>query len=377
MKVAIIHDWLIPYGGAERVLLQMTKCFPDADIYTLVDFLPEEKRSFLANRIVNTSFIQKLPYAKKYFQKYLFLFGPLAIEQFDLSHYDIIISSSWAFAKGILVKADQFHVSYIHTPIRFASSFQFQYLKSNNLEKGLKSWLTRYILHKLRIWDYRTAASVDLMFANSSYIKKRINKTYRRESIVLYPPVSVDNFEYCIEKGDYYLAASRLVYYKRFDLIIEAFNQMPNKKLVLIGDGVEYAKLKKLANSNIELMGYQSDEVLKKFMQRAKAFVFAGEEDFGIILVEAQACGTPVIAYGKGGTIDTISPIGGDVEPTGIFFKEQTKEAIINAVTYFEKNRNIIDPKSCRKKAELFSSTKFRERFVSLVKKGYNEFVNS
>ncbi|MCU4674826.1 glycosyltransferase family 4 protein [Catenovulum sp. 2E275] len=363
MKVAIIHDWLVVNGGAEKVLEEILALYPDADIYTLVDYLPQDSRDWLKGNKVYTSFIQKLPFAKTQYRNY-FPFFPLAIEQFDLSAYDLIVSSSYCVAKGVITSPEQTHVSYCHSPARYAWDLQAQYLKESGLTRGLKSMIVRYFLHKFRIWDIRTANGVDLFIANSKFIKKRIFKCYRREAEVINPPVNLSQFQFCGEKQDYYLTASRLVPYKRIDLVIEAFTKMPDKKLKVIGDGPEMEKLKRLAqgHSNIELMGFQSNQVLIKTMQGARAFVFAAEEDFGIIPVEAQACGTPVIAYGKGGSLETVS-----AGVSGIHFEAQTVESLTQAVHNFESSEQTFDYARVRQNAEKFSVESFRQNLENLI----------
>lgn len=359
MKVAIVCDWLVTYAGAERVLEQILKIYPEADLFAVIDCLPDSQRGFIMNKPVTTTFIQKLPNIKKWYQKYLPLM-PIAIEQLDVTGYDLVISSSHCVAKGILTGPNQIHISYVHSPMRYAWDLQHQYLQEANMTKGLKSWLARYILHKLRMWDTRTANGVDYFIANSKFIARRIKKVYGREAEVIYPPVDIEAFPLCTEKEDYYLTASRLVPYKKVKLIVEAFNEMPDKKLVVIGDGPEYSKIKAAAKGNIELMGYQPFEVLREKMQHAKAFVFAAEEDFGITPVEAQACGTPVIAYGRGGALETVT------EKTGVFFTEQNIDSIIAAVESFEKMKVI--PADCRTNAKRFSIDIFKQRICSFVK---------
>ena len=366
MKIAIVCDWLVTYAGAEKVLEQILNVFPEADLFALVDFLPENNRAFIKNKKVVTSFIQKLPKAKTKYRNYLPLM-PLAIEQLDVTGYDIVISSSHCVAKGIITSPNQVHISYVHSPIRYAWDLQHQYLNEAGLNKGLKGWIAKAILHYMRLWDYRTANNVDYFIANSHFIAKRIWKCYRRKDKVIYPPVDVESFELCEKKEDFYLTASRMVPYKKMDLIVEAFSKMPDKKLIVIGDGPDFKKIKAKAGKNVTLLGYQSFEVLKEHMQKAQAFIFAAEEDFGITPVEAQACGTPVIAYGKGGALETV--IGADNEiATGVFFEEQTVESICKAVAKFEKVKNKINPKNCRANAERFSN----ERFLREIK----EFVN-
>lgn len=361
VKVAVVCDWLVVYAGAERVLEQILRIYPEADVFCLVDFIPQGKRDFLLNKKTYTSFIQHLPKAKSKYRSYLPLM-PLAIEQMDVTGYDLVISSSHAVAKGIMTGPDQVHISYVHSPIRYAWDLQHQYLHEAGLEKGLKGWLAKIILHYVRMWDYRTANGVDYFIANSKFIAKRIKKVYGREAEVIYPPVDVDAYQMCDKKEDFYLTASRMVPYKKIKLIVEAFNEMPDKKLVVIGDGPEFTKTKAIAGANIELMGYQSFEVLKEKMQKAKAFVFAAEEDFGITPVEAQACGTPVIAYGKGGALETVRGLDKE-NPTGLFFESQTVDSIVNAVKRFEQEGYKITAENCRKNAEKFSVENFKVAF--------------
>ena len=372
MKVAIVHEWFVNYAGSERVVEQMLKCFPEADLFAVVDFLKKEERGFIMNKPVTTSFIQSLPLARTKYRTYLPLM-PLAVEQFDLSAYDVILSSSHAVAKGVLSGPDQLHISYVHSPIRYAWDLQHQYLNESGLTRGPKSMMARALLHKIRQWDTRTANGVDFFLANSAFIGRRIQKTYRREAQVLYPPVDVRSFEIKVEKDEFYLTASRMVPYKKIDLIVEAFNAMPNRQLVVIGEGPDYARISKKAGPNVKMLGYQSFDVLREKMQKAKAFVFAAEEDFGIAPVEAQACGTPVIAFGKGGALETVRPVGIDA-PTGLFFGEQSIDSIIDAVNRFESSDVSISPFDCRENAQRFSEENFRAGYSHFVKKAYSDF---
>ena len=362
-RVAIVHDWLVAFAGAEKVLEQIVICFPDADLFSVVDFMDE--RAWMRGKKVTTSFIQKLPQAKKRYRSYLPLM-PLAIEQLDVSGYDLVISSSHAVAKGVLTGPDQVHVSYVHSPIRYAWDLQHQYLQQSNLTSGVKSLLARMVLHYMRNWDIRTSNSVDHFIANSAFIARRINKVYHRDSHVIFPPVDVDAFQLCEVKEDFYLTASRMVPYKKIDLIVEAFAKMPERKLIVIGDGPDMRKIRDKATPNIEIMGYQPFSVLQDKMQHAKAFVFAAEEDFGISVVEAQACGTPVIAYGKGGALETVLD-SSHARPTGLFFDEQTTAAIIDAVDGFELGAVKISPADCRANAERFSIKHFRDGLRAYV----------
>ena len=359
MKIAIIHDWLVTNAGAEKVLKNIIDIYPDADIFSLVDFLNEKNRKDVINeRIVKTSFIQKLPFAKNHFRNYLPLFSN-AIESFDLSSYDLIISSSWAVAKGVKTTPSQIHISYCHTPIRYAWDLYDEY--TSNIKQP-KKFLVEQTLKRLRKWDIKTLTRVNFFIANSKFVQKRIDKTYKRESTVIYPPVNTNKFILNEKKEDYYLTACRLVPYKKTKLIVEAFNQMSNKKLVVIGNGEEYEIIKKIAKDNIILLGYQEFEQMIKFMQKARAFVYAAIEDFGIVPIEAQACGTPVIALNDGGTAETV--IDG---VNGVHFQKQTCEDIIDAVKRFE----LMD--FDYKKISLLSKKYSQERF----KKEFKLFVDS
>lgn len=365
LKVAVVHEWLVDYSGSERVLEQLLKMFPNADLFAVVDFLPDDLRHFIQHKPVKTTFIQAFPLARKRYRSYLPLM-PLAIEQLDLSEYELILSSSHAVSKGVLTGPDQLHISYVHTPIRYAWDLQHQYLKESGLKRGLNGWLARWILHKIRLWDIRTANGVDAFVANSWFIARRIRKTYRREATVVYPPVDVAGFTLREQKDDFYLTASRMVPYKKVDLIVEAFSKMPENKLVVIGDGPDFDKVKLKAGGNVTLLGYQNSEVLRDYMQRAKAFIFAAEEDFGIAPVEAQACGTPVIAFGKGGALETVRGLD-HKSPTGLFFLEQTIPALIEAVERFE-TQNFI-PSVCRENALRFAPERFREELKAVIEK--------
>ncbi|EPF0313179.1 glycosyl transferase family 1 [Enterobacter cancerogenus] len=372
-KISLVHEWLLSYAGSEQVSSAILHAFPEAELFSVVDFLTEEQRKKFLGKHATTSFIQKLPKAKKYYQKYLPLM-PLAIEQLDLSEADIIISSAHSVAKGVITGPDQLHISYVHSPIRYAWDLQHQYLRESGLNTGVKGWLAKWFLHKIRIWDYRTAHGVDHFIANSQYIARRIKKVYGREASVIYPPVDVENFEVNNEKQDYYFTASRMVPYKRIDLIVEAFSQMPDKKLIVIGDGPEMKKIQSKVKDNVTLLGYQPFSVLKEHMQNAKAFVFAAEEDFGIIPVEAQACGTPVIAFGKGGALETVRPVGVE-NPTGIFFGQQTVTSLRDAVDEFEKTQSLFTPNACRENAERFSRARFDQEFRNFVEEKWSLFT--
>lgn len=372
--VAVVHDWLTVYAGAERVLEQMLLAFPHAELYSLVDFLPDDARGFIQHKSVHTSFIQRLPRARTHYRQYLPLM-PLAVEQFDLSGYDLVISSSHAVAKGVLTGPDQLHVCMCYSPIRYAWDLQHQYLKEANLTRGVKGAAARYLLHRTRLWDARTPNGVDDFIAISHFIARRIHKVYRRDSSVIYPPVDTSGFELRADKEDFYLTASRMVPYKKMDLIVEAFANMPDKELVVIGTGPDFEKVKAKAGANVRLLGHQPFSVLKDHMQRARAFVFAAEEDFGIVPLEAQACGTPVIAYGKGGSLETVRGLGaagGAAEPTGVFFGAQTVASLQDAVSRLE--AHTFSPEAARANAERFSVARFQGEFRGFVEGRYRSF---
>ncbi|WP_336935958.1 glycosyltransferase family 4 protein [Acinetobacter soli] len=366
INIAIVADWLVSYAGAERVISEMLKVFPKSDLFSVIDFLSDESRQHFLGKHAQTTFIQKFPKAESKYRNYL-PFMPLAIEQLDVSAYDVVLSSSHAVAKGVLTGPDQLHISYVHSPIRYAWDLQHQYLRELGLTQGIKALIVRWLLHKIRMWDYRTANGVDHFVANSKFIARRIKKVYGRDSDVIYPPVDTDRFTLRENKDDFYFTASRMVPYKKIDLIVEAFAQMPNKRLVVIGDGPDMKKIKSKATSNIDILGYKSNQVMQDHMQRAKAFVFAAEEDFGITPVESQACGTPVIAFGKGGSCETvISDL--NQKPTGIFFDQQNISSVIDAVNYFETNQDLYLPSNCRDNALRFSNQRFElelEKYVA------------
>jgi glycosyltransferase involved in cell wall biosynthesis len=368
LKIAIIHDWLVTYAGAERVLEQILQLFPEADLYSLVEFLPDNERGFIFNKNVGTSFIQHLPFARKKFRIY-FPLMPFAIEKFDVSNYNLLISSSHAVAKGVRTNKNQLHICYCHTPMRYAWDFQDLYLKEAKLDRGLKGILVKTILNRIRIWDQKTAKRVNHFIANSKNVAHRIETFYNREAFVIYPPVDIDKFQLETQKEDFYITASRMVPYKKIDLVVEVFSEMPDKKLFVIGEGPDLMKIKKKAKKNVVLLGYQKDNILKEYLQKARAFIFAAEEDFGILPVEAQACGTPVIAYGRGGILETTIE-----NKTGIFFKEQTVKSLIEAIIEFEKRRDQFDCFEIRKNAERFGRERFKEEFKEFVDRKIRDF---
>lgn len=367
MKVALVHEWLENYAGSERVLAHILRCFPQADIFAVVDFLPACERDFLEGRAVRTSFIQNLPFARKHFRNYLQLM-PLAIEQFDLTGYDLVISSNHAVAKGVLTGPKQVHVSYVHSPMRYAWDLQAQYLRESGLERGLKSLYVRWLLHKMRLWDASSANGVDQFIANSSYIARRISKTYRREALVVPPPVAVEDFTpaHCGREG--FLVVSRFVPYKRVELIAQAFREMPQHQLTIVGAGTNAPLIANAVGGakNITLRDPVSHAELVTLMRCTRAMIFAAEEDFGITMVEAQACGTPVIAFAEGGARDIFNTSAA-MPPTGILFGEQSAPSIIDALRRFVEQEPYLTASLCRANALRFSEDAFRERFMAAV----------
>jgi glycosyltransferase involved in cell wall biosynthesis len=297
---------------------------------------------------------------------------PLAVEQFDLRRYDLVISSSHTVAKGVLTGADQLHVNYSHTPVRYAWDLYLEYLSRSGMDRGIKGWLARLTLHYLRLWDSSSANRVDAYLANSSYVARRINKLYRRPARVVHPPVDVKRYQSDMPREKFFVAVSRLVPYKRMDLIVESFTRI-RKPLVVIGEGPELGKTRRMAGSNVKLLGYQPDEVVADYLQRARAFVFAADEDFGITPVEAQAGGCPVIAYGRGGTLETVTGWPAP-DPTGVFFDNQTPEALQEAVKIFERNEAEFTPAACRRNAERFGQERFRSELRATVEDLWNRF---
>lgn len=364
MRVAIVHDWLYVVGGAEQVLREILRCYPDADVYTLFDLLSDDDRRKLGFETAHTSFLQKMPFLRKRHRSYLPLM-PIAIEQFDLSGYDLVISSSCAVAKGVITGPEQVHIAYVHSPMRYAWDLQHLYLKESGYATGLKSLVARSILHRMRIWDVRTAHGPDAIFTNSHFVARRIKKIYGRESKVIYPPVAVGNRDAILPIGNHFLAASRLVPYKRLESIVRAFTAMPDLELVVAGDGPEADRLKQMAGRNITFTGFVSDRQLRDLMNTARAFVFAAEEDFGIILVEAQSEGAPVLALGRGGARESIVATG--PRPTGMFFDVADPQSITQCVRAFIANEKAFSRLDCRQRANLFSAERFRHQFTSAV----------
>lgn len=366
-RIAVVHDWCPDFRGGERVLSRICGQIPNADVYTLFDFLPADiKEQFFRDVEFHTSVANRLPMIRKYYRA-LFFLCPFLVEQFDVTGYDAVVSSSAAFSRGVLVRPDQPHLCYVHSPIRYAWDEQFSYIDQGKLGFGPKGMLFRYMLHRLREWDTRTAHGPDLMLANSNYVRSRIRRVYGRDARVVFPPVSLGELEVSETKDDYYVSASFLAPYKRTDLVIQAFNEMPTKRLIVVGEGQQSARLRALAGPNVTFSGYLPRKDYVRVIAEAKAMVFAGCEDFGIALAEAQGCGTPLIAFGRGGATDIVRPLGRSEAPTGVLFDSQTVEALKEAVAYFEGNRSSINAEACRINSERFSEERFDREFAQAL----------
>ncbi|MDQ6916716.1 MAG: glycosyltransferase [Pseudomonadota bacterium] len=373
MRIAIVHDWLDTWGGSENVLAALLDLYPAADLYAVVDFLSEADRARLRGRMIRTSFIQHLPFARGHFRKYLPLM-PRAVERFDLSGYDMIISSSHAASKGVLTGKDQFHVCICYSPARYAWEFEHQYLADAGLDRWPLARLTRRAMRRFREWDFNAAQRVDRFVAISGYIARRIERCYGRSAEVIYPPVDVARYSNAAaERAPFYLTLSRLVPYKRVDLIVAAFAGMPARQLIVAGDGPDLREIAATAPANVRVLGQVTDVERDRLLSTTRAFVFAAEEDFGIAPLEAQACGTPVIAFAKGGAVETVQGLDA-AAPTGVFFDEQTSAAIRDAVIRFERSSQRITAEACRANAQRFDISVFRKRFGDFVAAAFAEF---
>jgi len=376
LRIAVVHDWCPNFRGGERVVARICAQFPNVEVFTLFDFLPAEvKEQYFRDVPFHTSIANRLPFIRSYYRS-LFALCPFLIEQFDVTGYDAVISTSAAFARGVITRPDQPHLCYVHSPARYAWDEQFSYLQRARIGFGPKGLLYRRMLHHLRMWDTRTAHGPDLMLANSSYVRSRIRRVYGLDARVVHPPVELDEMEFVAGKDDYYVSACFDAPYKRTDIVVRAFTAMPDRRLVVIG-GEPSRELQAIAGPNVHFAGYLSRRDYVHAVARARAMVFAGCEDFGIALAEAQACGTPLVAFGRGGAVDIVRPLGRDAEPTGILFRKQTEAALIEAVDLFEAERQRMSPLACRDNAARFSGTRFDNEFLAAFAASYQICANS
>ena len=380
---AIIHDWFLSnsLGGAEKVTFFIDKLlineYSTPGLFSIVSNIDFQEKNNLKDRQINTSFIQNLPFGNKYVQNYLPLL-PFAVEQIDLSKYDFVISSSHAFAKGVITSPDQLHISYVHTPMRYAWDQMSIYLKQTKLAKFGLEIPIRYILYKLREWDFLSSQRIDYLISNSNFTAKRIKKYWGRESEVIYPPVDVKRFKFNKNRGDYYLSVNRLVPNKRVDILVKAFNNL-SLPLIIIGDGPERLKLEKMANSNITFLGNLSNSDVEEYMSRCRAFVYAGIEDFGIAPLEAMASGAPVIGLGKGGLLDTVNCLTNQSKKeisTGILFKKQTTNELEDVLSWFDENEiwKQFNSQDLNQHTHKFSTEKFKNKFNNFLEKSVDKF---
>lgn len=358
LKVALVHDWLVTAGGAEKVLWQFHLLFPDAPIYTLV-YDPACGNGMFKECDIRTTWLQKFPMATKLYKNMLTLM-PGAWERLDLTEYDLVLSSCSSCCKGVITRPDAVHICYCHTPTRYIWDFYYQYLKNAGSFKRL---VMPGMIHKMRLWDRQAADRVDYFVSNSDFIAQRIQKYYRRKATTIYPPVHINDYPLVEQPDDYYLIVSRFVYYKRIDLAVEACTRL-GKKLVIIGGGDEEKKLRAIAGPTVTFAGRVSDEEMMQYYSHAKAFLFPGEEDFGITPVEAQSAGCPVLAYGRGGALETV--LGGK---TGLFFSEQTAESLMECITRFEVKGVEYSRADIRQHSLGFSEERFRREIAEECEK--------
>jgi len=359
MKIAIVTDFLLKMGGAERVVERLAALYPDAPIYTLL--YDEEKcgKVFPAAR-VRTSFLQKLPLFLRKRYKFLFPLMPYAIEGIDLMNYDLILSSSSAYAHGVLTHSSAVHISYCHSPMRYIWDYSHRYLDEQK-SGFLGKFVAKRMLHNVRIWDQIAADRPDYYVANSVHVQKRIEKYFRLPAKVIYPPVDVERFEVSVEKEDYFLIISTLTPYKKIDLAVNLFNKT-QKRLVVIGDGPEIDFLRRIAGPTVEILGRKSDEECAQYLAKCRGYLQVNEEDFGLSPIEAMACGKPVLAYGVGGILESVIP-----GKTGEFFYEQTLESMEDGLGRFIVNETYFKPQEIRKQAEHFSTQQFLKKFQMFV----------
>jgi glycosyltransferase involved in cell wall biosynthesis len=365
VRVAVVHDWLVTWGGAERVLEQILVTYPQADVFCLVEGLDDERRGVLDGREVHETFIARLPRGHSGYWYYAALM-PLAIEQFDLAGYDLIVSSSHAVALGVISAPGQVHVSYLHSPMRFAWDLQPLYLESFGMS-GARALAARLVFHYLRMWDRGAANGVDRLLTCSAFAGRRAQKVYRRETHVVHPPVDVERFALSRSPRSYFLAGSRMNPFKRIDLIVQAFRSFPGERLIVIGDGPDLAKVRRLAGPNVEFAGHLSDSGVVEAMGGARAFIHAATEDFGIAMAEAQATGTPVIALGEGGAVEILSS-GETAPPTGVLFGEQSVAGVCAGMREFLAREGEFSPEACRAQVLDLAPERFRAQLQDEVR---------
>lgn len=360
LRVALVHDWLTEYAGSERVLAALSDLVPDAPIYTLIHDRERFAGTALTHRDIRGSFLDRLPLSRKY-RRALLPLMPLAVEQFDLTGYDVVISSSHAVAKGIITSPAQLHISYIHSPIRYGWDFHGKYLTSGGLRRSEQGIAARLALHYIRLWDVAATNRVDAIMTNSRYVGERLRKTYRRRARVIYPPVDAHRFQANADREDFYLWVGRLAPYKRVDLVVAACSEL-GLPLVVVGDGPDRRRIEELAGPTVRVVGYQPDAVVLDLMQRCRAFITA-EEDFGIATVEAQAAGAPVVAFAGGGAAEIVR----DGE-TGVLFEAQSLSCLAEAIMVFNKWSSRFDPMRIRENADRFLKERFHREVDEFVR---------
>lgn len=362
LRIAVIHHWLLSMTGGEKVVEALCELFESPDLFSLV--ADTRALSDTLNRCkLSTSFVQNIPGAHKWHRYYTFLF-PLAVELFDLRNYDVVISSDANTVKGVITRPETCHICYCHSPMRYAWSMFHEHLPEGWVRRGLMAML----MHYLRLWDHAASSRVDFFVANSETVRARIKKYYRREAALIYPPCDLQRFQVTSRVDDYYLCVGRLVEYKQTEIAVRAFNEN-GKLLLVVGDGPQKAFLKSIAGPHVEILGWVPEVDLPQLYERCRALIFPGEEDFGIAPVESQACGRPVIAYGRGGALETVVP-----GKTGLLFYEQTPGALNAAVSKLEARQDAFDPDTIRVNAERFSKERFQSEFSAFVRECLQQY---
>jgi len=376
MRVAIVHYWLLAYMGGERVVSALLELFPQADLFALV--ANQEMIARFAPHRVSTSFLQRVPGSQRY-HRHLLPLGPFAVEQFDLRGYDLVISSESGPAKGVLTSAQTLHINYCHSPMRYMWDLYHEYANGEEM-RGLTRFAFKIAAHYIRMWDLASAARVDSFVANSNNTAARIQKNYRRQAVVIHPPVDISPGYLSDRIGNYYLVVSRLVDYKRIDVAVEACSRL-QRPLRIVGDGPQYRRLKKLSGQTVQFLGEITETQKHDEYSCCRALLFPGEEDFGMVPVEAHSFGRPVIAYGRGGALETIQgPLAGrepiDASCNGIFFAEQNTDSLVDAILMFEKSEQVFSPRTIACGAKRFSTERFKEEMANFITLQIEEFCN-